>query len=53
MPARLRHVPSDHETDALITAAGMRAHLADPAAFAPAGLTPRIARTEGWTFGVT
>ena len=51
-PARLRHVPSDHQTDALITAAGMRAHLAHPAAFAPAGLTPAIARTEGWTFGI-
>jgi hypothetical protein len=52
-PARLDHVPSDHETDALITAAGMRAHMAHPAAFAPAGLTQQIARTEGWTFGVT
>jgi hypothetical protein len=51
--ARLDHVPSDHETDALITAAGMRAHLAHPSAFAPAGLTADIARTEGWTFGVT
>ena len=52
-PAGLDHVPTDHQTDALITAAGMRAHLANPAAFAPAGLTPHIARTEGWTFGVT
>ena len=52
-PAGLDHVPSDHETDALITAAGMRAHLRHPDAFAPAGLTPEIARTEGWTFGVT
>ncbi len=52
-PARLDHIPTDHQTDALITAAGMRAHLAHPAAFAPAALTPEIARTEGWTFGVT
>ena len=52
-PARLDHVPSDHQTDALVTAAGMRAHLADPLALAPPGLTPHIARTEGWTFGVT
>jgi hypothetical protein len=52
-PAALAHVPSDHQTDALVTAAGMRAHLAHPQAFAPAGLTPAIARTEGWTFGVT
>jgi len=51
-PARLEHVPSDHETDALVTAAGMRAHLADPNAFAPPGLSPEIARTEGWTFGI-
>jgi len=43
---------TDHETDALITAAGMRAHLANPLAFTPPGLTPKIARTEGWTFGI-
>ena len=51
-PARLAHVPSDHQTDALITAAAMRAHLTHPAAFAPADLSPEIARTEGWTFGI-
>ena len=51
-PARLDHVPTDHQTDALVTAAGMRAHLAHPAAFAPSGLTRDIARGEGWTFGV-
>ena len=42
----------DHKTDALVTAAGMRAHLAHPRAFAPPGLTPAIARSEGWTFGI-
>ena len=52
-PAALGHVPTDHQTDALITAAGMRTHLANRKAFAPSGLTPKIARTEGWTFGVT
>ncbi|MDQ3077880.1 MAG: hypothetical protein M3Q83_03450 [Pseudomonadota bacterium] len=52
-PARLDHQPNDHQTDALVTAAGMRAHLANPLAFAPSGLTAAIARTEGWTFGVT
>ncbi len=52
-PARLDDDPSDHQTDALITAAGMRAHLAHPLAFAPLGLTPAIACSEGWTFGVT
>ena len=51
-PARLDHVPTDHQTDALVTAAGMRAHLTHRAAFAPPGLTPDIARSEGWTFGV-
>ncbi|HEX8842789.1 MAG TPA: hypothetical protein VF757_10890 [Sphingomicrobium sp.] len=52
-PARLRFEPNDHQTDALVTAAGMRA-LAEqePRAFDPVGLTPHIARTEGWTFGV-
>lgn len=51
-PARLRFEPSDHQTDALVTAAGMRALAADPRAFAPPGLTPEIAQAEGWTFGV-
>jgi hypothetical protein len=51
-PARLRFEPNDHQTDALVTAAGMRVLAADPRAFAPAGLTPHIARSEGWTFGV-
>ena len=52
-PARLRFEPNDHQTDALVTAAGMRAlALGEPDAFAPGGLTPAIARSEGWTFGV-
>ena len=52
-PARLRFEPDDHQTDALVTAAGMRAlALGEPRAFAPEGLTPRLALTEGWTFGV-
>jgi hypothetical protein len=52
-PVRLRFEPNDHQTDALVTAAGMR-QLAttEPRAFDPEGLTPEIARTEGWTFGV-
>jgi hypothetical protein len=44
---------SDHETDVLVSAAGLRRLAEDPARWAPAGLTPEIARTEGWTFGVT
>jgi hypothetical protein len=52
-PARLRFEPDDHQTDALVTAAGMRAlATAEPIAFAPQGLTPELARTEGWTFGI-
>ena len=50
---RLKFEPNDHQTDALVTAAGMRAlALMEPRAFKPLGLTPEIARTEGWTFGV-
>ena len=52
-PARLRFEPNDHQTDAMVTAAGMRAlALHEPRAFNPQGLTPQIAKTEGWTFGV-
>lgn len=52
-PARLSFEPNDHQTDALVTAAGMRAlAAAEPRAFAPEGLTPELARSEGWTFGI-
>jgi hypothetical protein len=51
-PARLAHQPSDHETDVLIAAAGLRAIAGDPSYWSPSGLTPELARTEGWTFGV-
>lgn len=52
-PARLRFEPNDHQTDALVTAAGMRlVATTQPRAFSPQGLTPEIARSEGWTFGV-
>jgi hypothetical protein len=52
-PPRLRFEPNDHQTDALVTAAGMRELAsAEPRAFAPEALTPHIARTEGWTFGI-
>lgn len=43
---------SDHQTDVLVAAAGLRAIAADPRYWQPRGLTPEIARTEGWTFGV-
>jgi hypothetical protein len=52
-PARLKFEPNDHQTDSLVTAAGMRAlAIQEPRAFDPQGLTPEIAQTEGWTFGV-
>lgn len=41
----------DHSSDALITAAWLRAVAHDPARWTPDALTPDIARTEGWTFG--
>jgi hypothetical protein len=51
-PARLRFEPNDHQTDALVTAAGMRALADHPQAFLPPGLTGELAQTEGWTFGI-
>ncbi len=41
----------DHSADALLTAAWLRRVADDPARWAPGGLTPHIAATEGWTFG--
>ena len=51
-PASLSREPNDHETDVLIAAAGLRAIAGDAAYWSPEGLTPALARTEGWTFGV-
>ena len=51
-PVRLKFEPNDHQTDALVTAAGMRAHLSNPWAFSPPGLTSELSQTEGWTFGI-
>lgn len=42
---------SDHETDVLIAAAGMRAIAGQKRYWTPEGLE-KVARTEGWTFGV-
>jgi len=50
-PAQLDRV-DDHATDALLTAAWMRQASTVPALWAPQLLTPEIAQTEGWTFGV-
>jgi hypothetical protein len=42
----------DHATDAVIAAAWLRLVHADPRLWNPPRLTPELARTEGWTFGV-
>ncbi|MEW4448552.1 hypothetical protein [Qipengyuania sp. JC766] len=42
---------TDHASDALLTAAWLRKVAHDPARWGPPGLTPPVARTEGWTFG--
>lgn len=51
-PARLGHAPNDHETDVLIAAAGLRAIASDRRYWKPPALTPALACSEGWTFGV-
>jgi hypothetical protein len=43
---------SDHATDAIMTAAWLRANADRAALWTPHTLTQKIARTEGWTFGV-
>lgn len=42
----------DHATDAMLSAAWLRVAAARPGLWAPPALTPELARTEGWTFGV-
>lgn len=42
----------DHATDALLAAAWLRRAGGRAALWAPSGLTPEVALTEGWTFGV-
>jgi hypothetical protein len=51
-PADFDRAPNDHETDVLIAAAGMRAIAGEPRWWNPPALTPELARSEGWTFGV-
>jgi hypothetical protein len=42
---------ADHASDVLITAAWLRTAANRPELWQPAALTPKIAATEGWTFG--
>jgi hypothetical protein len=51
-PTDLAEEPSDHETDVLVSAAGLRAIAGDRRYWSPTLLTPQLARTEGWTFGL-
>jgi hypothetical protein len=43
---------TDHATDAILTAAWLRSHAGCDDLWTPPELTPQIAQTEGWTFGV-
>ncbi|KRA84196.1 hypothetical protein [Altererythrobacter sp. Root672] len=51
-PWRQRVPLDDHKADALITAAWIRSNAERPELWSPETLTPQIAQTEGWTFGV-
>lgn len=42
----------DHATDAILTAAWLRANVNRADLWHPPGLTDQVRRTEGWTFGV-
>ena len=52
MPLSGRRI-SDHETDALISAAGLRCLARKPATWAHPDLTSLQVQREGWIFGVT
>ncbi|MDO7842829.1 hypothetical protein Q5H94_10855 [Sphingomonas sp. CA1-15] len=62
LDAALRHIGSvptglsgaidDHKSDAILTAAWLRSVADRPELWHPSGMTPEIARTEGWTFGI-
>lgn len=42
----------DHVGDALVSAAGLRRAAILPAYWSPEPMTPQVAATEGWTFGI-
>lgn len=51
-PSAMATDPNDHQSDVIISAAGLRAIADDERYWHPLSLTAEIARTEGWTFGV-
>ena len=51
-PWRGRAALTDHITDVLVSAAGLRRIADQPAYWRPAPLTPALASREGWTFGI-
>ncbi|WP_447764456.1 hypothetical protein [Sphingopyxis panaciterrae] len=51
-PAGISGPVSDHASDALLSAAWLRAIANDPQSWSPTPLTDDLARTEGWTFGI-
>lgn len=51
-PAGIAGPISDHASDALLSAAWLRAIAGDRAPWNPAPLTDALAKTEGWTFGI-
>src|SRR4051794_37506976 len=44
--------PTDHDTDALVSAAGLRLLARNPRVWTPNGLDERARNQEGWIFGV-
>ena len=44
--------PTEHDTDALVSAAGLRRLSQDSRAWSPAGMDERALSQEGWIFGV-
>jgi hypothetical protein len=43
----------DHATDAILTAAWLRANATNALLWEPQALTPLVTQTEGWTFGIS
>jgi hypothetical protein len=50
-PVKGRGAIDDHSSDALLTAAWLRRVHSQRDLWHPEGMTPEVARTEGWTFG--